>query len=226
MVSAPAAVLFDIDGTLITTGGAGGMSWARAFRALHDRDADISKFSETGMTDPVVGRAVFAGVMGREPTQQELAQLIMGYLMELPIEVEESPGYRRLPGVVRTLEHLARSGVLLGLVSGNIEGAARIKIDRAHLNPYFAFGGYGSDSADRADLTRAAMARASMMHGQELAPDTICVVGDTPRDVAAARAVGAVAVAVATGEYSVEQLRATGADHVLATLEEPFPGVV
>jgi phosphoglycolate phosphatase len=127
--------------------------------------------------------------------------------------------------VVRTLEHLARSGVLLGLVTGNIEGAARIKIDRAHLNPYFAFGGYGSDSADRAELTRCAIARAAMMHGHELDPASIYVVGDTPRDVDAARAVGAVAVAVATGEYSVEELQATGADYVLPDLTAPFPGV-
>jgi phosphoglycolate phosphatase-like HAD superfamily hydrolase len=219
----PSAVLFDIDGTLITTGGAGGRSWAAAFRRIHGRDADITKFSETGMTDPMVGRSVFRGVMGRDPSQTELAQLIMGYLMELPNAVEESPGYRRLPGVIRTLEHLADGGMLLGLVTGNIEGAARIKIDRAHLNPYFAFGGYGTDSADRAELTRAAITRASTMHGTELDPATVLVVGDTPRDVAAAHAVGAVSVAVATGEYTVERLAGAGADHVLPTLESPFP---
>jgi phosphoglycolate phosphatase len=222
-VATPSAVLFDIDGTLITTGGAGARSWAAAFRRIHGRDADITKFSETGMTDPMVGTSVFRGVMERDPSQEELAQLIMGYLMELPNAVAESPGYRRMPGVIRTLEHLAGGGVLLGLVTGNIEGAARIKIDRAHLNPYFAFGGYGTDSADRADLTRAAIARASTMHGTELDPATVLVVGDTPRDVAAAHAVGAVSVAVATGEYSVERLAGAGAEHALPTLESPFP---
>jgi phosphoglycolate phosphatase len=224
-VTAPSAVLFDIDGTLISTGGAGGRSWAATFRRLHGRDADITKFSESGMTDPVVGRAVFTGVIGREPSQEELAELIMGYLMELPNAVTESPGYRRMPGVIRTLEHLARSGTLLGLVTGNIEGAARIKIDRAHLNPYFAFGGYGTDSADRAALTRAAIARASTMHGHDLDPATVFVVGDTPRDVDAAHAAGTVSVAVATGEYAVDELTDAGADHVLPTLETPFPGI-
>jgi phosphoglycolate phosphatase-like HAD superfamily hydrolase len=221
----PAVVLFDIDGTLITTGGAGGRAWDRAFRTLHGREADITRFSESGMTDPVVGRVVFRGVMEREPTQTELAQLIMGYLMELPIEVEKSPGYRRMPGVVKTLEHLARGGTVLGLVTGNIEGAARIKIDRAHLNPYFAFGGYGTDSADRAELTSAAIDRAATMHGHELDRRSVFVVGDTPRDVDAAKAVGAVSVAVATGEYTVDQLTETGADHVLGSMETLFPGM-
>jgi phosphoglycolate phosphatase len=219
-------VLFDIDGTLITTGGAGGRSWARAFRKLHDREADITQFSESGMTDPVVGRAVFEGVIGRPPTQQELSRLIMAYLSELPIEVADSPGYRRFDGVVRTLQDLSDAGALLGLVTGNIEGAARIKIDRANLNPYFPFGGYGTDSSDRAELTRAAIARAETMHGTTIDRQSIVVVGDTPRDVEAARAVGAVSVAVATGDYSGDQLRETGADHVLATFAgQDFPGL-
>ena len=90
-MTAPSVVLFDIDGTLISTGGAGARSWGRAFRKLHDREADITAFSESGMTDPVVGRAVFEGVLGRQPNQQELSRLIMAYLMELPIEVANSP---------------------------------------------------------------------------------------------------------------------------------------
>jgi phosphoglycolate phosphatase len=224
-VDIPAAVLFDIDGTLITTGGAGARSWARAFRRLHDREADITAFSESGMTDPVVGRAVFEGVIGRAPTQPELSRLIMAYLSELPIEVADSPGYRRFDGVIRTLQHLSDGGTLLGLVTGNIEGAARIKIDRANLNPYFPFGGYGTDSADRAELTRSAIARAETMYGTALDPATIVVVGDTPRDVQAAHAVGAVSVAVATGDYSVEQLRGAGADHTMSTFADgDFPG--
>jgi phosphoglycolate phosphatase len=225
-VTAPAVVLFDIDGTLISTGGAGARSWGRAFRKLHDREADITAFSESGMTDPVVGRAVFEGVLGRPPNQQELSRLIMAYLMELPIEVANSPTYHRFDGVIRTLERLFEGGSLLGLVTGNIEGAARIKIERANLNPYFAFGGYGTDSADRAELTLAAIARAETMQGAAIERSTIAVVGDTPRDVEAAKAVGAVSVAVATGDYSVDQLRETGADHVLRNFaEDEFPGL-
>lgn len=223
-MSSPRAVLFDIDGTLITTGGAGGRSWARAFRQLFGREADITRFSEVGMTDPDVAHQTFVGTMGREPTDDELAQLIMGYLRHLPGEVHGSEGYRIFDGVEDTLRTLADSGAVLGLVTGNIEGAARIKMERSHLNRYFAFGGYGTDSRDRAELTRAAIDRAEMLHGHDIDPASIMVVGDTPRDIAAAKAVGAVSVCVATGEYSVEQLREAGADHVLASFASaPFP---
>jgi phosphoglycolate phosphatase-like HAD superfamily hydrolase len=224
-VSSARAVLFDIDGTLITTGGAGGRAWARAFQALFGREADITRFSEVGMTDPDVARRTFSGTMGREPSDDELAQLIMGYLRHLPGEVHGSEDYRIFDGVVDTLRGLADSGVVLGLVTGNIEGAARIKMERSHLNRYFAFGGYGTDSRDRADLTRAAIERAEMLHGHDIDPGAIMVVGDTPRDVAAATAVGAISVCVATGEYTAEQLRDAGADHVLGSMLEPFPSI-
>jgi phosphoglycolate phosphatase len=223
-VTSPRAVLFDIDGTLITTGGAGGRAWARAFRQHFGREADITRFSEVGMTDPDVARQTFTGTMGREPTDDELAQLIMGYLRHLPGEVHGSEGYRIFDGVEDTLRDLADSGAVLGLVTGNIEGAARIKMERSHLNRYFAFGGYGTDSRDRAQLTQAAIDRAEILHGHDIDSAAIMVVGDTPRDVTAAKAVGAVSVCVANGEYSVEELRDAGADHVLESFAAgPFP---
>jgi phosphoglycolate phosphatase len=223
-MDAPTVVLFDIDGTLLTTGGAGARAWARAFRERFGVDADIERYSQSGQTDPDVARETFTGVLGRPPTEAELAQLIMAYVRHLPAEVADSHGYRVMPGAEGLLERLARRGSLCGLVTGNIEGAARIKLERSHLNRYFPFGGYGSDAADRAEVTRAAIARAAMLHGHDLQVAEIVVVGDTPRDVEAAHAVGALSVAVATGEYRVEQLRAAGADHALATLERGFPG--
>ncbi len=221
----PRVVLFDIDGTLLTTGGADAKAWSYAFERLHGVPADITAYSESGMTDPTVARQTFKGVLGREPEEEELAQLIMGYVMRLPEEIEASQGYRVMPGVASLLESLAIGGALLGLVTGNIEGAAHIKISRAMLNRYFAFGGYGSDSGERGLLTQAAIDRASMLHGREIDPVEVFVVGDTPRDIDAANAVDVVSVGVAHGEYSVEQLRAAGADHVLPTFEHPFPTV-
>lgn len=221
----PAAVLFDIDGTLIDTGGAGGRCWGHAFQEVFGIAVDITRFSEVGMTDPVVARQTFVGAMGREPSGDELALLMTSYVRELPELVAASDTYRVLPGVVGLLRRLSTSGTLVGLVSGNLEGAARIKIARADLNRYFAFGGYGTDSADRAELTRAAIARAGSMCGHRLDPAEVFVVGDTPLDVAAAHGAGAVSVAVATGSFTEAELRDAGARHVLSTLEAPFPSV-
>jgi phosphoglycolate phosphatase len=106
-----------------------------------------------------------------------------------------------------------------------MEGAARVKLSRADLNRFFVFGGYGSDSDDRAMLTQAAIDKAQLLHGHDVTPDRVFVVGDTPLDVEAAKAVDAVSVAVASGKFSEGQLRAAGAAHVLRTLAAPFPGM-
>ena len=221
----PVAILFDVDGCLISTGGAGARSWRHAFDRLHGIPADIWQFSEAGMTDPEVGRLTFVRVIGREPTDRELAQVLAAYLDRLTVEVAQSPGYRVMPGVQALLPRLVDAGALLGIVSGALEAGAHIKLARASLNRFFSFGGYGSDSRDRGELTRLAIERAGGICGHPLDPAAVLVVGDTPLDVAAAHAVGAVAVGVATGKYTVEELRAAGADHVLPTLESPLPSV-
>ena len=221
----PLAILFDIDACLISTGGAGAKAWRHAFERLHGVPADIGQFTEAGMTDPQVGRLTFVRVIGREPTTGEMARLLAAYLDRLVTEVQESPGYRVMPGVTALLPRLVDAGIVLGLVSGALEAAAHIKLARAGLNRFFSFGGYGSDSSDRGELTRVAIDRCGTLHGHALDPARVLVVGDTPRDVEAAHAASAVAVAVATGKYTVDDLRAAGADYVLATLEEPLPGV-
>ncbi|MEO8207831.1 MAG: HAD family hydrolase [Chloroflexota bacterium] len=220
----PVAVLFDVDGCLISSGGAGTKSWRFAFNRLYGIPADIGDYTEGGMTDPTVGRLTFKRVIGREPTDREMARLLAAYLDRLGVEVEQSAGYRVMPGVESLLPRLTDAGVLLGLVSGALEAAAHIKLARGGLNRFFSFGGYGSDSSDRAALTRLAIERAGRVHGHPLDAARVLVVGDTPRDIDAAHAAGAIAVAVATGKYSVDDLRSAGADHVLATLEEPLPG--
>lgn len=222
---APVAILFDVDGCLISTGGAGTKAWRFAFDRLHGIPADIGQFTEGGMTDPTVGRLTFVRVIGREPTDREMARLLAAYLDRLGLEVERSPGYRVMPGVASLLPRLVEDGVLLGIVSGALEAAAHIKLARGDLNRFFSFGGYGSDSSDRSELTRLAVERAGRIHGHPLDAARLLVVGDTPRDIDAAHAVGAIAVGVATGKYTVKALRDAGADHVLSTLEEPLPGL-
>jgi phosphoglycolate phosphatase len=223
-VEKPLAILFDIDGTLISSGGAGAESWRRAFNELYGIPADIGEFTDAGMTDPEVGRLTFVNVIGREPTAEEMATLMARRQAALPAAVAESKGYEVLPGVEKTLRRLSEAGFLLGLTTGGTEAAAHTKLERGGLNPFFSFGGYGSDSPDRTVLTRRAIERAGEILKRPLDPKRVLVVGDTPFDLDAAHAAGAVAVGVATGRHSEDDLRRAGADYVLGTLEEELPG--
>lgn len=224
-MAAPIAVLFDIDETLVHTGGAGARSWAWAFDLLYGVRADIGKHTSAGETDPQVGTETFCAVLGRDPTHDEMARLYAKYLWHLSEDIWSSKGYRVLDGAEDTLRRLADAGVILGMVSGAMEGAARLKLEPGKLNRYFVFGAYGSDSPDRVEVTRLAMVKAARLHGRELAHQQVYVVGDTPRDIQAARAAGATAVGVASGHYDADELRAAHADHVLTALTDPFPGL-
>jgi phosphoglycolate phosphatase len=220
----PVVVLFDIDETLIHTGGSGGRSWKAAFEKLYDIPADIGQHTSAGETDPEVARETFQGVLGRSPSDDELTKLYTQYLLHLADDIWTSKEYRVLPGAERTLLSLGSAGVILGLVSGAMEGAARTKLMPANLNRFFIFGAYGSDSADRAELTGLAIGKAARLH-QGLTTRDVYVVGDTPRDIEATKAAGGVSVGVASGHYSTSELAAAGGDHVLESLEDPFPGL-
>lgn len=217
------AVLFDIDGTLLVTGGAGGVAWQRAFEELHGVEADIAEHTDAGMTDPEIVKIVFREVIGREGTQEERAQAIGQYLRHLPDAVAESDGYRIMPGIEDLLPRLTEDGILLGLVTGNVEAAAHIKLARAHLNRFFSFGGYGSDSADRTELTKAALRRGELVSGGALSDGACIAVGDTPRDVKAGHGAGIRVVGVATGAYSVEEQKIAGADWAIPDVRSGFP---
>jgi phosphoglycolate phosphatase len=217
------AVLFDIDGTILVTGGAGGVAWQRAFEELHGVEANVAEHTDAGMTDPEIAAIIFREVIGREGTQEERSKAIGCYLKHLPEAVAESSGYLVMPGIEELLPRLIEDGVLLGLVTGNIEAAAHIKLARARLNRFFSFGGYGSDSADRTEVTKAALGRGALVSGGAIADGACIAVGDTPRDVKAGHGAGIKVVGVATGSYSVEQLREASADWALGTVESDFP---
>lgn len=223
MAKSLTAILFDIDGTLIITGGAGAASWRLAFDELYGIPADIGEFTDTGMTDPDVGRKTFEAVMHRAPERKEFTRLLERRLHSLHQTVDESEDYRVLAGVQELLPKLVSDGYLLGIVTGNVEAAAHIKLHRARLNRFFSFGGYGSDSTDRGELTRIALARATLVYGEPLMPEQAIVVGDTPHDVQGAHAAGMQCVGVGSHHFTVEQLRAAGADYAIATLEESLP---
>jgi phosphoglycolate phosphatase len=217
------AVLFDIDGTLLITGGAGAASWRLAFNELYGIPADIGQFTDTGMTDPDVGRRTFEAVLHRSPERREFARLLERRLHYLHQTVQESGEYRVLPGVEGLLPRLIDDGYLLGLVTGNVEAAAHVKLHRAGLNRFFSFGGYGSDSSERAEITRTALKRASLVYGEPLTPAQAIAVGDTPRDVEGAHAAGIACVGVGSHHFSVEQLREAGADYAVKSLAEKLP---
>ena len=223
MSSDRVALLFDIDGTLIDTGGAGAASWRIAFDELYGIPADIAKFTEAGMTDPEVGRRTFMAVVGHPPSRGEFSRLLERRLHHLYETVADSKGYRVLAGVEKALPRLIEGGYLLGLVTGNVEAAAHIKLHRARLNRFFSFGGYGSDSNDRAQLTKRALERAALVYGEPIDPKQCLTFGDTPLDVAGAHAAGLECVGVATGHFTVQQLREAGADYAIGSLEESLP---
>jgi phosphoglycolate phosphatase-like HAD superfamily hydrolase len=223
-VQRPAVVLFDVDETLVHTGGAGARSWSAAFEKLYDVPADIGAHSSAGETDPQVARATFRGILDRDPSQDELVALYAQYLLHLADDIWTSEQYRVLPGAEQLLVRLGEAGLLLGLVSGAMEGAARTKLMPGNLNRYFLFGAYGSDSPDRGQLTTLAIGKAALLH-DELTPERVFVVGDTPHDVEATKSAGAVSVGVASGHFSTDELVAAGGDYVLASLEESFPGL-
>jgi phosphoglycolate phosphatase-like HAD superfamily hydrolase len=217
------AVLFDIDGTLIESGGASDRAWHRAFEELHGVDVEISKVTGKGVPDPAVGRQAFEAVIGREPSEEEMARLMALRLKYLPDEVAGSDGYRVMPGVEELLDRLIDDGVLLGLTSGNVEGAAHIKLARADLNRFFSFGGYGSDSPDRTELTKRAVERGGVVSGSPLDLARCFSVGDTPRDVEAGHGAGLRVVGVGTGKYRAGELRQAGADAAVDDLTGGLP---
>jgi phosphoglycolate phosphatase len=217
------AVLFDIDGTLLHTGGAGAVAWQRAFLELYEVEANIEEHTHAGMTDPEIAETVFREVLGRDGSDVERAEAIGCYLGHLAATVAESEGYYVISGIEELLPRLVEQGILLGLVTGNIESAAHIKLGRGDLNKYFAFGGYGSDSRSRTELTKKALERGAEVSGAPFDRDQTIAIGDTPRDVKAGHGAGIHVVGVATGSYSLDELRESGADWAIENVADGFP---
>ena len=162
-------------------------------------------------------------MIGREPTPIELAQIVQRRLEHLPEAVAASTGYKVLPGVPERLRQLSRAGHLLGIITGNGDGAAYIKLARGDLMRWFTYGAYASAGVDRPEIVRQAIRRGEAMLGQDVPNERILVIGDTPLDVDAAHAAGCTALGVATGHFDAAALKEAGADHVIETFEEEFP---
>jgi phosphoglycolate phosphatase-like HAD superfamily hydrolase len=217
-VATPTIALFDIDGTLITCGGAGRAAMEAAFADRLGR-ADVGGFPYGGMTDRAIVRAATRAAE-RADDDATLDDLLVHYLGHLETQLARGERFAVLPGVVALLDALAaHAHVAVGLGTGNLETGARLKLRRGGIWERFAFGGYGSDHEDRGKLLAAGAARGAARLGVELAVARVVVIGDTPRDIAAGRAIGAEVIAVATGGYASGEL--DGADLVVDQLDDP-----
>jgi phosphoglycolate phosphatase len=215
----PRFILFDIDSTLIDSGGAGRDALNLA---LHEFTGVADGFKEikfAGKTDPLIVREAFA-LLGIAIHDGVLEDFLKLYLRHLRRTIPNAKSAVK-PGVTPLLEKLSVDDrVVLGLLTGNIQQGARLKLEPHLLNPYFALGAFGDDSEDRNQLLPVAVLRLSTEMGVSVRYSDCVVIGDTPKDVAAAQIHGAAGVAVATGPYPVEALRETNADLVVPDLSD------
>ena len=212
------AVLFDIDGTLLSTGGAGGRAMHAALKQGFDRVVGGEDVAYAGRCD----KAIFAELLQVakiEHNEQNIYTLTSIYLELLQHELN-SHDAELLPGVRELLEHFdAREDVALGLLTGNLKRGADLKLKHFGIHDYFLFGGFGDNHACRNALASSMLSDIKTMAGVEN-PDNIWIIGDTPADVACAKAINANCVAVATGLYKYHELVSTGAEFVLNDLTE------
>ena len=217
----PTVLLFDIDGTLLHAGGAGRRAITRVFAKRHGEGALFDDVRFHGMTDRAIVRGGLARA-GLPCDEAAIDALCAAYLDALAEEVPRSAGFRVHPGVTVLLDALAgRDAVAVGLGTGNLREGARIKLEHARLHHHFPFGGFGCDHEDRATLVGVGARRGAAHLGVPLEECRVVVIGDTPHDVAAARAIGAAAVTVETGGCTAEDLSAAGATRVFPTLAAP-----
>lgn len=208
-------VLFDIDGTLLRSASAGSRAIEAAFAEEYDDTSFFRAVRFDGKTDPQIVRELYQAAGHPErATNARIEALLDRYLAHLERGLSERGHLvRTLPGIVALLAALeSRSDALVGLLTGNIVSGARLKLGAADLAfSRFALGAYGSDSANRPDLPAIAAARAEQFLGRIPTGHDVVILGDTPADVTCGAGIGARAVAVATGSYSVAELDAAGA---------------
>ncbi len=216
----PLVALFDIDGTLIDAGGAGRRAIEAAMEDVVGPDHGLGEVRFGGMTDPAI---VLEGLRatGKPADHAIVARVLDAYLQRLPDELRRAPP-RILPGVGDVLDWLATlADVAIGLGTGNLQAGAEAKLTPVDLWRRFDFGGFGSDHADRATLIGIGADRGAARLGRDRAECRVVVIGDTPRDIAAAQAIGARSLGVGTAWHPAAELRAAGATWAVDDLTAP-----
>ncbi len=214
-------VLFDVDGTLLDSSGAGKRSLRRTFQELHDIPDAFAGYDFIGCTDLGIVADAFAMHLKRTPSDEEVEAACDRYLALLEIELGR-PGIqvRMMPGIRALLERLIEAGITVGMATGNLLRGAYLKIGAAGIGALLPFGGFGSDSKDRAELTRMAAARGRETRGEDIPGDRILVVGDSPLDIQAGHDAGLHVLSVLTGWTPEEDLRALEPEHLLVDLSD------
>ncbi|MEN8263296.1 MAG: HAD family hydrolase [Nitrospirota bacterium] len=210
-------ILFDIDGTLVSMGGAGTKAMNLAFNELFSIDDAFKEIPMAGKTDIQIMKEGLK-LHGLPYIDGNVDRMKNGYLKFLQEEVN-NPFKHLKPGIINSLELFNKMNMPIGLLTGNLENGAKIKLGTFNLNKYFLEGAFGSDDEDRDNLLPIAIAKFAKK-GLRFTPKTCIIVGDTPRDVQCAKVHGAACIAVATGPYSKEDLLKTDADVVVSSFEE------
>lgn len=212
-------VLFDIDGTLLDTRGAGLHALQRAIRQLHGGDGP--ELNLGGATDSSLAHQILDH-FGVAPSEEAVREFYQAYLIHLAEHLRSGQFDGVVfPGVRELLDELQEAGATLGLLTGNVSAGAAIKIEHFGLSGYFSFGAYGDDHHDRNQLGPIALERARQKHGVAFTGRQTVIIGDTPRDIDCGRSIGAVTLCVATGGFTADELRAHGADLVVDQFAAP-----
>ncbi len=212
-------LLWDIDGTLISSGGAGLSALEHALSDVFGVNGSLEDIDFAGRTDRWIVRQVFEKY-ALPATEENFTRYLDGYIAALPRQLT-NPGARVLPGVREVLAAVAaRPGVAQGLLTGNLVRGARAKLTHHGLWDYFPFGAFADDGELRNDLGPHALRRAREHHGVAFAPDDVWIIGDTPHDIACGKIIGARTLAVTTGYYSAAELAAHAPDAVLPDLAD------
>jgi phosphoglycolate phosphatase len=212
-------LLFDIDGTLIHSGGAGVEALKLAFKERFGFDDDFHDIEIAGMTDSGIVLSILKK-HNIPATHENVSAFLDSYVHFLSLELPRRKG-TLLPGVLELLERLkSRPHVVLALLTGNVARGARLKLEHYGVWHFFEFGAFADDHRDRNELGRFARARAKEKHGREFEASEIDIIGDTPRDIACGKALGARTIAVATGRSSRDELAMHHPDFLIDDLSD------
>lgn len=213
-------VVFDIDGTLLLAGGIGRIAFNRVFQEMFGFENIWQNYDPHGKTDSIIITDLAESRLGKQLNDLEKAEIKNRYIRYFDEMFDQTENFRLLPGVVKLLGVLQKQKLHLGIATGNYQETAARKLKRGAIDHYFSFGGYGSDSHNRVELTAKSLERGFQIINRKIDPSSIFLVGDAQADIESAKALGVRSIGVATGSLSVEKLQAFNPDYLLPNLED------